>query len=364
MRIGAIGAGPVGIALVAALKRVGKAELIWYVRNDPLRERLSQEGVGVSFQELAGVGAARYAPDDPERMLPDELSAAPSAVDMLREVAEREPAVWISLAPEELVSTPEALVEAQPDITLACVKAQAVLPLRARLAAHLRGLHFFVVNGFWLHAGIDLGVMYGGGYSAGNRAFLIPRGRLALGRTKSPHADFVVAVRAEGSPGTLVYRHEDLELLESLAGFFDPAVLRVESCPDIYPLMLRKAALNSLVNPLASLAGQPNGVLLMREARPIAAVMAQEIVRVLAAASMMPPGNRGFGAEELLQEFDRVCTDTAGNLCSQLVDRALGRPDELRYLNRLLLSVAQRYGIPMPLNAAICGLLQLPPLCP
>jgi len=348
------------MALVATLKHGVETELRWYVRNEAVRTQLLDEGLRVSFQATdAEFDLRAFVPDDPDNISVERLGAVGKPETALQLLEESEPDFILSFTGEEIVSEVEAFVEAQSDVNFSCTKADSLFIVRSQIASRLKGLCFFVVNGFWLHPGLDLGVMFGGGFSQGARVSLIPRGRLVLGRVKSPHADFLTVEPGEGA-GTLIYRLEEIEMLESLANQVDDNVLRVEVQPDIYHSMLRKAALNCLVNPLAALSGHPNGALLMDEVRPIVSKLAREIVDVLVAASFVQKGDESLGAKTFLDDFDRICRDTAGNFGSQLIDRLKGHRGETRHLNGLLLGIAQRYGIPMPVNATICALLQIP----
>jgi len=360
MRVGVIGAGPVGMALAAALKRGGGTELRWHVRNEVVRAQLLDSGIQVSFQDCdAEFDLQSFVPDDPDNISTEGLGATGKAKTALKLLEESKPDFSLSLNEEEIISDADDFVKAQADVNFSCTKADSLFAVRSQIASRLKGLCFFVVNGFWLHPGIDLGVMFGGGFNQGAKTSLIPKGRLILGRVKSPHAGFLTVEPEEGT-GTLIYRLEEIEMLESLADQVDDDILRIEVQPDIYPTMLRKAALNCLVNPLAALSEHPNGALIMDEARPIVRKLSREIVDVLNAASFVQKNDEKFSAEALNEDFNRICRDTAGNFGSQLIDRLRGRKGEIRYLNGMLLGIAQRYGIPMPVNATICALLQIP----
>lgn len=360
MRVGVIGAGPVGMALVAALKRGGETEISWYVRNEAIRTQLLNEGLKVSFQASdAEPDLQAFVPDDPDNISIEGLSTAGSAENALKLLEESALDLILNFAEEEILSEMEALIDAQPDVVFSCTKADSLFTVRSQISSRFKGLCFFVVNGFWLHPGLDLGVMFGGGFNQGVRVSLIPKGRLVLGRVKSPYAGFLTVEPEEGT-GTLIYRLEEIEMLESLTNQVDDNILRIEVQPDIYHTMLRKAALNCIVNPLATLSEHPNGALLMDEARSIVGSLAREIVEVLIAASFVQESDRNFSVEALINDFYCICRDTAGNYGSQLIDRIRGRKGEIRYLNGLLLGIAQRYGIPMPVNATICALLQIP----
>ncbi len=361
MRVGIIGAGPVGMALAAAVKRAGKAELVWYVRNSLLRSELESGGLQVTIQpKLETTDITQFRPADPDNIPEQDLIPALSASDALMSLKETSPLYVVEFEEGEIVGAADSLVKSAPDIVLSCTKADALLPLRRALAPRLGGLLFFITNGFWLHPGIDIGVMFGGGYNEGTHVSLIPEGRLILGRTKSPNAEFLTFRTPDDNKGTLIFRHEELETMESLAKVMDPGIVQVITQPDIYPVMARKAALNCLLNPLAAITGQANGVLLLEEALPIVEKLSEEIVEVMTQAMIMPPFPNDFTANHLLSDF-RVLSNSAGqNRGSLLLDRLRGRRGEISYLNGLLLVIAERYGLEMPVNATIISLLQCP----
>lgn len=356
MKIGVIGAGPVGMLLACALKRTGSVELKWHIRHNGLRSDIAVDGVECVLQELDAPPPAQFAPPDPDRIEAGPAADGPQvALDLLQAAV---PDFTLEFEGKELTSSLDELADFRPDVTFACVKAQSVLTLRHALHRKLHGLLFFVVNGFWLHPGLDLGVLFGGGFSEGARVSLIPRGRLVLGRVKSPHADFEITHKPHGPRGTLIYRSEELDALKQLANLTDPTLLRVQSQPDVYPVMLRKAVLNCLINPLAALSGQPNGVLLLPEAQPLLRAMAEEMLALLRAARFLPPGDHGLTVESVLDELHRVCADTAHNRCSLQLDLLRGRPTELAHLNGMLLNIAARYRLPLPVNRTVLEMLR------
>ncbi len=127
---------------------------------------------------------------------------------------------------------------------------------------------------------------------------------------------------------------------------------------DIYPIMARKAAVNCILNPLAALSGQPNGVLLLVEALPIITKLADEIVEVMEQARIMPPPPCEFTAVDLLADFHELTARAGANRGSLQIDRLRRRIGEINHLNGLLLGIAQRFEIEMPVNATVTSLLQ------
>lgn len=363
MRVGIIGAGPVGMALAAAVKREGKAELVWLVRNSLLRSALESGGLKVTMQaKLEEANIIQFRPADPDNIPEQDLTPALSASSALKSLEEASPQYVVEFGEGEIVGDADSLVDAAPEIVLSCTKADALLPLRGALAPRLRGLLFFVTNGFWLHPGIDIGVMFGGGYNEGANVSLIPEGRLILGRTKSPHSEFLTFRPHDDNKGTLIFRHEELEAMEKLSEVTDSRIVQVTTQPDIYPIMARKAAVNCLLNPLSALAGQPNAVLLLEEALPIVEKLSQEIVEIMERAKIMPLAPQDFSPADLLRDFRALASSAGQNRGSLQLDRIRGRRGEINYLNGLLLGIAERFGVVMPVNATIVCMLQCPPV--
>lgn len=359
MRVGIIGAGPVGMAIATAVKRAGKAELKWYVRNEALRREIEEGGLKITMQPpLDEECVKRFKPEDAETFAGDELLPAQSTQEALDELRISEPDFTVGFSEGELIGDADSFIGSAPDITLSCTKADAVLPIRRALSQLLNAPVFFVANGFWLHPGIDLGVMYGGGCNEGAHMSLIPGGRLVLGRTKSPYLEFITSRPPDDNKGTLIYKHEELLTVEEFVDCADADIVKPSLQHDIYPVMARKAAINCLLNPLAALSGQPNGVLLLDEALPIIAKLADEIVIVMEQARIMPPPPGAFTAADLLTDFRELVARAGANRGSLQIDRLRGRIGEVNYLNGLLLGIAQRFGIGMPVNATVTSLLQ------
>lgn len=359
MRVGIIGAGPVGMAIATAVKRAGKAELKWYVRNEGLRREIVEGGIKVTMQPTFDAESARrFKPEDPDTFADDELLPAQSAQEALDELRCAEPDFTVGFNEGELIGDANSFIGSTPDVTLSCTKADSVLKVRRALSQLLKTPVFFVANGFWLHPGIDIGVMYGGGYNEGAHLSLIPGGRLILGRTKSPYSEFITFRPPDDNKGTLIYKHEELLTIEELVDATDPDIVKLSLQHDIYPVMARKAAVNCLLNPLAALSGQPNGVLMLKEVLPLITKLADEIVEVMEQARIMPPPPGGFIAADLLANFQELAARAGANRGSLQVDLLRGRVGEINYLNGLLLGIAQRFGIETPVNATVISLLQ------
>lgn len=119
--------------------------------------------------------------------------------------------------------------------------------------------------------------------------------------------------------------------------------------PEILLRRWHKLAINCAINPLASLADQPNAVLQEPEyADQISTICAE----VSAVANAVFAENL-FTTEKLERAVYEVIEATAANSCSMLQDLRHGRPTEILYLNGYISQLALNLGIPAPVNAAL-----------
>jgi len=355
VKVGIVGAGPVGMLLAAALHRqLGKqVELRWVVRRSALRTKLAEDGLLLYPQKKSTSKPKQAVSLDLLQMAEETgYQAPPSVLAELLATFEGKPAKTLRFEGDHLVFSVEELMSFAPEVVLVAVKAHGVLPLRRKLAK-LNALAVFVANGFWMHPGMDLGVLLAGGFSDANRLSYGRGGKLLLGRIKSPHAEFMLAQPVKGPPGALVYNLRELELAESLAEMPDDKFIAGELVADIYPQMLQKAIVNCLVNPLSAASGEVNGVLLQPWAGAVVERMLEEILLVLGKASFLPGNDERFAKDALLASLAEVCRATFNNRSSMQVDVLRGRPTELPHLNLLVANLGERYGIPCPVNRTV-----------
>jgi len=284
--------------------------------------------------------------------IPPESVEPPDLLAQMLTAFEGKPESALEFPPEAIVHSVKELAAFAPELVLVAVKAHSVLTLRRQLAG-LNALTVFIANGFWMHPGMDLGVLLAGGLGDGNRLSYGQGGTLLLGRVKSPHSEFLLAFPERGGPGALVYNLHELERLETLVEAMDPEFLRAEIDADIYPQMLQKAIVNCLVNPLSAASGEVNGVLLEPWVHGLVEPMLDEILSVLRSASFLPADEKQFAKDALLDEFEEVCRATYHNRSSMQVDVLRGRPTELLHLSMLVVNVGERYGIPCPVNRTV-----------
>lgn len=142
-------------------------------------------------------------------------------------------------------------------------------------------------------------------------------------------ADGSVNIAAVG--GTIVGPIETASLADAqrLSVTWQQAGLACEVVPDPWPTIWRKLVVNAAINPIAGLAGRPNGdVVEVDHLWRLAAAVAREVASV-ARAEAVDLG-AGFDPVEAVAE---VCRLTATNRCSLLQDLVAGRRTEIDYIN-------------------------------
>lgn len=116
--------------------------------------------------------------------------------------------------------------------------------------------------------------------------------------------------------------------------------------PDILVRRWHKLAINCAINPLATLAQQPNGVLLNSEYHADIRAICEEI----AAVSDIVFGSNCLAADELEAQVHQVIAATQHNTCSMLQDVQSNNPTEIDYLNGYVAKLAEAFHVVAPVN--------------
>ncbi len=355
MKLAIVGAGAVGMMIVSALLR-GKGkelDICWVVRNNALRELIRDEGINVHIQKSNTI--EQFSPSEDERI--SQIQEEEKIPGFLLLPKER-PSIVIKTDKIKLLGDVQELVSVEPNLVLSCVKAYDIFPLRSAIKM-IPAFKVFITNGFWLNPGFDLGVLFGGGYCESNHLSVGMGGKLVIGRIKSPHASFLLSFTEETPAGALIYNLNELEFLETFCNSLDETILRAEVIADIYPIMLKKAIINCIINPLTGITGSRNGFLMEKWARDVRNCLLSEIFRVIQKAHFLPPTGESITLEGMLNEVEEVSNLTASNLSSMTIDIARKEPTEIRFLNHVIATLGERYGIPTPLNSTVIELVEL-----
>jgi 2-dehydropantoate 2-reductase len=105
-----------------------------------------------------------------------------------------------------------------------------------------------------------------------------------------------------------------------------------------------KLALNCALNPVAALAGVPNGMILEHPEHRARFVAALHEVAAVASACGQPLG------PDIEARAVAAVQQTATNRCSMLQDLDRGARTEIAALNSAVVAIAERLGVPVPVN--------------
>ncbi len=138
-----------------------------------------------------------------------------------------------------------------------------------------------------------------------------------------------------------------------VAAALEGSFLPVNVVEDFVTPSWTKLLINSSLGILGVLTGAPNGVI----AEPDAGRLLRELIAESAAVG------RAEGADipdDIADRIiDRILSGDPGHRSSIAVDRAAGRPTEWRSRNKVVVDLAERHGIDVPLNRAGTTLIRL-----
>ncbi len=138
------------------------------------------------------------------------------------------------------------------------------------------------------------------------------------------------------------------ERAAEVAAVLNGAGLRSEVSDNIAGEVWIKAVVNACINPIAALAGVPNGVLLER--RPlltIAESTCSEAVAAAVASGITLP------RRDVFAWVKEVMRTTGENRCSMLRDLEMGRRTEIDEINGELVQKGESRGVPMIVNRSL-----------
>jgi 2-dehydropantoate 2-reductase len=135
---------------------------------------------------------------------------------------------------------------------------------------------------------------------------------------------------------------------ETIAGMLSKANIKTSITADINIEVWYKVLVNAAINPLATLASSPNGVLLEDEGlRKLAEKMVTEGVRVGTAHGI------DLNAEEAFSRVMKVASQTAENRNSMLQDLERGKRTEINQINGAIAILGVAVDIDTPINNEI-----------
>ena len=148
---------------------------------------------------------------------------------------------------------------------------------------------------------------------------------------------YVVIGAAVGTPNTA---------LRQLRDAFNAGRIDATLTSDLQGELWLKAIVNNGINPVAALAGVPNGALREGALRKQAQAACQEGAAVAAALEITLPGDPWQRALEIMEH-------TAENRCSMLQDLEVGRRTEIEAITGVIVINGHEMGVMMPVSKAL-----------
>lgn len=145
--------------------------------------------------------------------------------------------------------------------------------------------------------------------------------------------------------------HQDT--VEQFISMLDQARLNPEFREDGRAMIWEKALLNVSINPIAALTGKRNGELLSTE-------IFQHCMSVFKEAATIAryEGIQVMDEVHFEKRLTHVLLSTSENQCSMLQDLHFGRKTEIDFLNGKVVELAEKHGIPTPLNAILTSMVR------
>ncbi len=143
------------------------------------------------------------------------------------------------------------------------------------------------------------------------------------------------------------------EAVEQFIALLEQAQLNPETKEDGRAMIWEKALMNVSINPIAALTGKRNGELLSTE-------IFQHCMNIFKEAATIARYEGIEVADELNFEkrLTQVLQSTSENQCSMLQDIQFGRKTEIDFLNGKIVDLAEKHGIPAPLNAILTSMVR------
>ncbi|KAA0006161.1 MAG: 2-dehydropantoate 2-reductase [Thermoplasmata archaeon] len=138
---------------------------------------------------------------------------------------------------------------------------------------------------------------------------------------------------------------KNTDVVKTIATVFNNAGIKTTNSKDILSEIWVKAIVNSSINPLTALFQCKNGYLLENP-------VLESIVEKICTESTMVAVREGIklSTHEMFEKTMQVVRDTRENFSSMLQSIRKGKPTEIDSINGKIVELAEKQGIPTPLN--------------
>ena len=159
-------------------------------------------------------------------------------------------------------------------------------------------------------------------------------------------------IELKGKGPTIIEKGLPQDLEQFMKARFENQGFQIEFSADFKRQQWNKLFINSVINPIAALARQQNGIILSQALRGTVERVVREEVNVARAEGME------FDPNSVLERVLSVAEKTGENSCSMLQDVLNNKTTEIDSINGYIIRLAQKHSIPVPVNEALYGLIK------
>lgn len=313
MRIWVLGGGSIGLLFAAKLRASG-AETVLITRSQQQAEAICETGIQVFSQD-----------GEQQQITCDAISFEQSATQL----ADSALPDWILLTVKQY---------AIDDKIISWLRQIAALSPNTKLLTMQNGIGHLelLLNGY-----------------PGERIFgaIVSEGALRTSSIRVEHTGSGVT-RLGTATGSIEQDQKRQQMMTQLQKVLQDAGFRCVLSNNLNRDVWNKLIINSVINPLTTLLGIRNGVLLHSDSL-------MQTMRRLYEEAVAVAARSGVETDEALWDaLLEVCRRTADNRSSMLQDLLAGRPTELSWINGAIVRKGHQLGLKVPAHEMILELIQ------
>lgn len=159
-------------------------------------------------------------------------------------------------------------------------------------------------------------------------------------------------IELKGKGTTVIEKNLPLDLEQFMKARFEDRKFQIEFSADFKRQQWNKLFINSVINPIAALARQKNGIILSEVLGGTVERVVREGVAVAQELGM------DFDPDAVLELVLSVAEKTGENSCSMLQDVLKNKTTEIDSINGYIVRQAEEHSIAVPVNEALYGLIK------
>ena len=144
----------------------------------------------------------------------------------------------------------------------------------------------------------------------------------------------------------------DSKIKDLLKERFNGKSFEIKFVSDFKKYQWNKLFINSVINPITTLTGKSNGIVLSEHLKETVERIIDECAKVAAAEGI------DANSESIRSSVYSVAAKTRQNTSSMLQDAQKGKPTEIDSINGYVVKSAKKHGIPAPINETLYSLVK------